>query len=80
MVFKKFISNKNDKKIEVVINTPVYLGLSTLHISRIAMLKFWYDYIKPKYRENTKLCCMDTNSFIVYIKNRRCFCRHHKRR
>ena len=75
MVFKKFISNKNEKKIEVVINTPVYLGLSTLHISKTAMLTFWYDYMKSKHRENTKLCCMGTNSFIVYIKNRRCFCR-----
>ena len=32
------------------------------------MYEFWYDYIKPKYQHNAKLCYMDTNSFIVYIK------------
>ena len=32
------------------------------------MYEFWYDYVKPKYGENAKLCYMDTNSFIVYEK------------
>ena len=32
------------------------------------MYKFWYDYIKPKYDEKTKLCYMDTDSFIFHIK------------
>ena len=32
------------------------------------MYKFWYDYIKPKYQDNTKLCYMDTESFIIHIK------------
>ena len=32
------------------------------------MYQFWYDYVKPKYGENAKLCYMDTDSFKVYIK------------
>ena len=32
------------------------------------MHEFWYDYVKPKYEEKAKLCYMDTESFIVYIK------------
>ena len=32
------------------------------------MYEFWYDYAKPKYGEKVKLCCMDTDSFIAYIK------------
>ena len=32
------------------------------------MHKFWYDYVKPNYGENTKRCCMDTDSFIVHVK------------
>ena len=32
------------------------------------MHEFWYDYVKPKYGENAKLCYMDTDSFIVPVK------------
>ena len=32
------------------------------------MYEFWYDYVKPKYCEKAKLCYIDTDSFIVYIK------------
>ena len=31
------------------------------------MYEFWYDYVKLKYGEKAKLCCMDTHSFTVYI-------------
>ena len=34
------------------------------------MYEFWYDYIKPKYQYNAKLCYMDTDSFIIYIKTK----------
>ena len=39
-----------------------------LGLSKILMYEFWYDYVKPNYGEKTKLCYMDTDSFIVYIK------------
>ena len=32
------------------------------------MHEFWYDYVKPKYDEKSKLCYMDTDSFIQNIK------------
>ena len=32
------------------------------------MCEFSYDYVKPKYDEQSKFCYMDTGSFIVYIK------------
>ena len=56
------------KKTKVKMNKPIYLGLSILEISKILMYEFWYDYIKPKYGDNVKLCYMDTDSFIIYIK------------
>ena len=31
------------------------------------MYEFWYDYIKPKYQINEKLCYMDTGSYIRHI-------------
>ena len=56
------------KKIKVKMNKPVHLGLSILEISKTLMYGFWYDYIKPKYQNNAKLCYMDTDSFIINIK------------
>ena len=32
------------------------------------MYEFWYNYAKPKYDENAKLCYMDTGSFIAHVK------------
>ena len=49
-------------------NKPAYLGLSILEISKTLMYEFWYDYIKPKYQQNAKLCYMDTDSFLIHIK------------
>ena len=58
------------KKTKVKMNKPVYLGLSTLEISKTQMYNFWYDYMKPKYADNVKLCYMDTESFIMHIKQK----------
>ena len=56
------------KKTKVKMKKPIYLGLSILEISKILMYGFWYDYMKPKYNDNVKLCYMDTDSFIINIK------------
>ena len=56
------------KKTKVKMNKPIYLGLSILEISKTLMYEFWYDYMKPKYVNNVKLCYMDTDSFVMNIK------------
>ena len=56
------------KKTNVKMNKPIYLGLSILEISKILMYEFWYDYMKPKYNNDVKLCYMDTDSFVMHIK------------
>ena len=56
------------KKIKVKMNKPIYLGLSILDISKTLMYQFWYNYIKPKYADNVRLCYMDTDSFIFHVK------------
>ena len=55
------------KKANVKMNKPIYLGQATLDISKTAMYEFCYDYIKPKYEDNVKLCYMDTDSFVMNI-------------
>ena len=56
------------KKTKVKMNKPIYLGLSMLEISKILMYECWYDYMKPKYNDDVKLCYMDTDSFVMHIK------------
>ena len=56
------------KKVEVKMNKPIYLGQAILEVSKMLMYGFWYDYIKPKCGDKAKLCYMDTDSFIMYIK------------
>ena len=56
------------KKTKVKMNKPIYLGLSILEISKILIYEFWYNYMKPKYGNDVKLCYMDTDSFIMNIK------------
>ena len=59
------------KTTKVKMKKPVYLGsisVYLLEISKALMYKFWYDYTKPKYGGNVKLCYMDTDSFMMHIK------------
>ena len=67
---KQFLENLlgiEMKKTKVKINKPVYLDMSILDISKMLMYEFWYDYIKPKYKDKAKLCYMDTDSFVIHI-------------
>ena len=56
------------KKIKVKMNKPVYPRLSILEIGRTLMYEFWYNYIKPKYKQNAKLCYIDTYNFFINIE------------
>ena len=58
------------RKVKVKMNKLIYLVQAILDISKILMYKFWYDYIKSKYGDNARLCCMDTDSFVIYIKTK----------
>ena len=56
------------KKTILKMNKLIYLGMSILDIGKALMYEFWYDNIKAKYQDRTKLCYTDTDSFIIYIK------------
>ena len=56
------------RKTQILMNKLVYLRLSILDLSKIVMFEFLYDFVKPKYRENAKLCYMEIDSFIVHVK------------
>ena len=55
------------KKTLVKMNKPIYLLLTILSLSKILMYDYWYNEMKPKYKDKIRLCYMDTDSFIVHI-------------
>ena len=56
------------RQTQILINKLIYLGSSILDLSETIMYEFWYDCLYPKQGENTKLCCVDTDIFIVHVK------------
>ena len=56
------------RKAKIKMNKPIYVGMAILDISKTIMYEFWYGYLKPKYRDRIKLCYMDTDSLIPFIK------------
>ena len=52
----------------MLLKKPVYLGSSILDLSKTLIYGIFYDYVKPKHGVNTNLCYIDTNSFIVHVK------------
>ena len=56
------------KKTQILMNNSTHLGLSILQIGKRIMYDFWYDYLKSRYGEKSKLYYMDTGSFIVYMR------------
>ena len=55
---------------KIKMNKPTYVGIAILDISKTLMYEVWYGYLKPKYGDRIKLCYMDTDSFIPFIKTK----------
>ena len=55
------------KKTKLKMNKPIYLALPILEICKTLMYEFWYDYMKPKYADNVKLCYMDKQNISIKI-------------
>ena len=47
--FTEYLLTTKMKETQVLMNKPVYLGLSILELSKMLIYEFWYDYFKPKY-------------------------------
>ena len=62
------MKKKNKKQTEILMNKPLCFRLSILELSKILMYEFCYNYVKLKYGEKPKLCYMNSDSCIVYIK------------
>ena len=70
---RKFISSRNETA-EILMNKPVYSGLSILALSKILMNEFWFDYVKRKYVGKAKLFhCIHKNRWCLQRYCRKCW-------
>jgi uncharacterized C2H2 Zn-finger protein len=52
----------------VIMNKPIYVGMSILDLSKVLMYDFHYEKMLPLYRNAISLLYMDTDSFVYHIK------------
>ena len=70
ILFGESLMGREMGKIKIVMNKPIYLSQAILDLSKTVMYEFHYDYMKPKYRNDLKLCYMDTDSLVYRIKTK----------
>ncbi len=59
-------------KQEVELCQPIAIGAAVLDLTKLHMLKFFYDYLIPKYGfQNIKVGMSDTDSFLIWVKTER---------
>ena len=56
------------RKMQILMNMPIYSDLSILNVIKTVMYEFWYAYLKPKYNENAKVCYTDADGVIVHLE------------
>ena len=57
------------KKTKIFFYKPVYLVMCILDLSKTSMYKFYYDYIKSKYKDKAELSFTDTDSLMYEIES-----------
>ena len=58
------------KKTKRKINVLIYKEFTILEVSKTMMWRFFYDCLKPKYRDKTKLFYTDTDSFTLHTNTK----------
>ena len=67
-IFGNDMAGIHMRKTKLLLNKPVYTGMTILENSKILMYDFYYSHLKAKYGPNCELVYTDTDSLILDIR------------
>ena len=67
-IFNENLVDIEMDKLEVIMDKPIYIGMSVLDISKTVLYEFHYELAKSKMGTNCKLLYTDTDSLLYEIK------------
>ena len=67
-IFNPFLVGIQNRKERVLLNKPIYVGMSVLDLSKHLMYDYYYNHLKVKYADRVKLLYTDTDSVIVHVQ------------
>ena len=68
VAFSDYLLAIEIRKTRIYLDKPIMVGQAILDKSKELMYHFYYDYLKPKYKENVKLMYMDRDRFVLEIE------------
>lgn len=66
-IFNEDLVGVENKKTNLLLNKPVYVGSAILELSKIVMYDFHYNVMRPKFGDNLNLLFTDTDSLMYEI-------------
>ena len=65
---KSCVVGIHNRKTEVHLCKPIFVGMAVLDLSKMIMFNFYYGHLKALYADSIRMCYTDTDSVIVHIK------------
>ena len=66
-IFNPYLVGIQNHKEKVLLNKPIYVGMTVLDLSKMLMYDFYYNTLKARYGENIQLLYTDTDSVIIHV-------------
>ncbi|XP_011883678.1 PREDICTED: uncharacterized protein LOC105570839, partial [Vollenhovia emeryi] len=66
-VFSEDLMAVELRKLEVMLNKPIYVGMAILEIAKTRLYAFHYEYMVPLYRGLCRILYTDTDSLIYFV-------------
>ena len=67
-IFNPFLVGIQNHKEKVLLNKPIYVGMSVLDLSKHLMFDFYYNNLKKTYSDKIQLLYADTDSVIIHVQ------------